>query len=425
MQAVAADAAWLAFAPPPPDGPGVVCLVDSGVDPNPDTTPILAGATALDPAAPTTDGTDSELAYGHPESHGTEMAMLMAAPQNGWGMVGLAPTSVRVYSVRALPEGELGFPFSSYSFALNTCRAQAQASGGHMGVISLSLGGVISPSANDLTQLANEIAAAHRDGLSVVAATGNDASAYPAVDNYPAAANGVLSVGASDATSVGLCAFSQDSASTALLAPGCNGEAGGIDAAWADTGSQAVVEGTSAATALAAAALAAMRAYSPALTFAQTEDCLTTTSTNRRIDVAAAFEACDLGNVVTEARRALAAAQTPAGSVTVQDPSVTQSPAANTPPPDPTRTGLPRPRVRQLRDRRGDVLTAINRPPTAYVVVQRRTLTHSSTSAWVTVIVARSSQLILHIHRGTPLRLRFESRPSDANSSPWFTGLSR
>ena len=47
--------------------------------------------------------------------------MLMAAPQNGWGMVGIAPTSVRVYSIRVVPPGETGFPFSGYSYAINRC----------------------------------------------------------------------------------------------------------------------------------------------------------------------------------------------------------------------------------------------------------------------------------------------------------------
>ena len=48
VQQAGADALFDQYAPPPPT-PGVVCLVDSGVDPNPDTTPILAGSHALSP----------------------------------------------------------------------------------------------------------------------------------------------------------------------------------------------------------------------------------------------------------------------------------------------------------------------------------------------------------------------------------------
>jgi hypothetical protein len=43
VQQAAADAQFLQYAPPVP---GVICLVDSGVDPSPDTTPILAGSHA-------------------------------------------------------------------------------------------------------------------------------------------------------------------------------------------------------------------------------------------------------------------------------------------------------------------------------------------------------------------------------------------
>ncbi len=46
VQQAAADALFLQYAPAPPVA-GIVCLVDSGVDHNPDTTPILAGSHAL------------------------------------------------------------------------------------------------------------------------------------------------------------------------------------------------------------------------------------------------------------------------------------------------------------------------------------------------------------------------------------------
>ncbi len=120
-QAVAADAQFLEYAPPPAQ-PGVVCLVDSGVDPNPDTTAALVGAEAEGANWGTGDGLAQTLPLveGHPAGHGTEMAMLMAAPENGWGMVGIAPTSVRVYSIRVVPPGETGFPFSAYSFGIKS-----------------------------------------------------------------------------------------------------------------------------------------------------------------------------------------------------------------------------------------------------------------------------------------------------------------
>jgi hypothetical protein len=85
VQQAAADALFLQDSPAPPQ-PGIICLVDSGVDPSPDTAAILAGSYALSPST----GTDDELAAlnpplpgGHTDGHGTYMAMLAAAPANG------------------------------------------------------------------------------------------------------------------------------------------------------------------------------------------------------------------------------------------------------------------------------------------------------------------------------------------------------
>src|ERR1022692_1817314 len=114
VQQSAADALFLQYAPAP-STPGIVCLVDSGVDPNPDTTPILAGSYALSPNTNTEDelaALNLPLPGGHPDGHGTYMAMIAAAPANGWGMVGLAPTSVRIYDLKALAAGHTTFAFS-------------------------------------------------------------------------------------------------------------------------------------------------------------------------------------------------------------------------------------------------------------------------------------------------------------------------
>src|ERR1019366_933604 len=46
VEATAANMLFDEYAPPPPT-PGIICLVDSGVNPNPDTTSILAGSHAL------------------------------------------------------------------------------------------------------------------------------------------------------------------------------------------------------------------------------------------------------------------------------------------------------------------------------------------------------------------------------------------
>ena len=80
-QAVAAHAEFLTQAPPPPVQ-GVLCLVDSGVDLNPDTEPILVGRESV------FDGTLDDVT---PYHHGTYVAMVAGAAANGWGMVGAWP----------------------------------------------------------------------------------------------------------------------------------------------------------------------------------------------------------------------------------------------------------------------------------------------------------------------------------------------
>src|SRR3954454_8196403 len=95
-QALAAHAEWLPYAPPPPNEPAAVCLVDTGVDLNPDTASNVIARVALD------GGDPSDLS---PSKHGTQMAMVMGAPINDWGMVGFWPR-VPIVSVRAFESAD-------------------------------------------------------------------------------------------------------------------------------------------------------------------------------------------------------------------------------------------------------------------------------------------------------------------------------
>lgn len=72
-QALAADAAFLAYAPAPSDGAGALCLVDTGVDVNPDTQAELISATAVD------SGTSNDV---DPDAHGKTMAMIATYTSN-------------------------------------------------------------------------------------------------------------------------------------------------------------------------------------------------------------------------------------------------------------------------------------------------------------------------------------------------------
>ena len=326
VQQAAADALFLQYAPAPPV-PGIVCLVDSGVDPDPDTTPILAGSYALSPNTNTEDelaALNPPLPGGHPDGHGTYMAMIAAAPANGWGMVGLAPRSVRVYNLKALAAGQTTFSFSEYSSAIELC--QDLSSSMPVTVVNLSLGSGTQPSGGDLQELENNVQSAKAHGLSVVAAAGNEGGPVQA----PASLPGVLGVGASDANPANLgvmCAFSNRGAGLAVLAPGCDSQSGGIEIAFSDDGAPAWAQGTSEAAVIVSAAEASMRAYSPTLTVAQAQGCIASTLTNGgSLDVAAAFNACGLGQIVSEGMAAYQAANSP--SPATATPSSTAPPAA-------------------------------------------------------------------------------------------------
>lgn len=298
VQADAADAAWLAYAPGPVT-PGVVCLVDSGVDTNPDTDGIVIGSHALYPGTSTED----EMARlsprvqpgNHPDGHGTLMAMLMAAPQNGWGMVGIAPTSVRVYNMKALQNGTTRFSDEKEAEAIEACVRLREGADPTLTVINLSLGSESSPEPATASEIDNEITAAKNQGLSVVAAAGNNDGAL----EFPASYPGVLAVGAENAADTGsLCSFSARGEGLDLLAPGCDTATGGLEGAFQDTGEPNVSMGTSQASSLTSALLASIRAYAPTLTAGQAEHCLTSTASGLAINAAAAFQACGLQNIV-------------------------------------------------------------------------------------------------------------------------------
>ena len=206
-RARADDGAWLPYAPSPSARAGL-CLVDTGVDLNPDTEPTVVDRIAID------NGTPNDVS---PDTHGTVMAMMAGAPRNSWGMVGTAPGAVQIVSVRILEPGQTTFPFSAYASGITAClRIRAQY---NIRVINLSLGSPSTPSSQDVTAITNAVREANDYGLAVVAAAGND-DGGPV--EYPAAAPGVLSVGATDTTTGAFCSFSNHGEGLRLTAPGCD-----------------------------------------------------------------------------------------------------------------------------------------------------------------------------------------------------------
>jgi hypothetical protein len=252
-----------------------VCIVDSGVDLNPDTASQVVFREALDGGDP---GDVS------PDKHGTLMAMMAAAPVNGWGMVGAAPGAVKIVSVRVEEAGEGTVAYSAYERGIDTCKDLAATF--NIKSISLSLAGTQSPNASDGMLLGEAVDDARAYGLDVVAAVGNDGGAVSSPASYPP----VAAVGATDGSGR-LCAFSNHGPGLDVVAPGC-----GLDAANPTDGSLMHYEGTSEATAITSAVIADVRGYRPDLTVDQTEALLSHASSP--LDATALFRLAGLAATV-------------------------------------------------------------------------------------------------------------------------------
>ena len=124
-QAKAARADFLLTATPP--GPAaVICLVDTGVNPNPDTSGVIDRISLEGPVSD-----DS------PTFHGTTMAMYIGAPSNGFGMVGIWPAA-RIVSIRANVAGQDSFTPAGYNFGLKQCDKDETFYGIKVAVLALS-----------------------------------------------------------------------------------------------------------------------------------------------------------------------------------------------------------------------------------------------------------------------------------------------
>ena len=287
-QAQAANAAFLAYAPAPTGGAGALCLVDTGVHANPDTTPGLISATAVDGGS----GDDAD-----PDGHGTSMAMIAGAA--GQGMIGAWP-QIKIVSVRATnvpaPGQEPTFGFNDYTYGMVRCLTLATQD--HIHAIDLALSSTIPPSPDQAQNFTNEIGVANGQNVAVLAAAGNS----PGAIEEPAVEPGVFAVGASTAqgdqmslTSPGSpCNFTATQGLT-FYAPGC-----GLDIADPFTDQPSCCgNGTSQASAFAAGVVVALMSYDPNLTYTKAEQLLVSTATDGNLNVTAAFQADGLGSIVT------------------------------------------------------------------------------------------------------------------------------
>jgi hypothetical protein len=329
-QATSANAVFLAYAPPPPAAAKALCLVDSGVNATPDTTPGLVSATALD------GGTGNDV---DPLWHGTIDAAI--AGGGGQGVLGAWP-QLKIVSVRATdipsPGQKPTFQFDDYTRGITECAAREFA-GVQVAAIALPLSSVIPPTPDQVDEFAAAVDLAQKKGISILAAAGNE----PGPTQLPGSQPGILAVGAGNRGTIP-CSFSPTSGLT-FFAPGC-----GLDQI--DTAGNAFCcgNGTSQASAFAAGVLVALRSYDPALTAPRAvELLLTTTRNNGQLDAAAAFRAAGLGAIVD------------AG-----DAATPKAPPALVTPPPPRAAAVrrvPRPSVRSVTWRRGLLTIRLNSIP--------------------------------------------------------------
>ncbi len=267
----ATDSTWI----PAPAQRAAVCIVDTGNDPNPDTSNVVARL-----SVDGEPGTDRS-----PDHHGTLMSMIAAAPYNGFGMVGAAP-SINVVSVRASRDG-VSFGGTDLAAGVQQCLTYRNTY--NIKVISLSLGGmaVSRLDAGVMATVEDMVSSARLVGLDVVAAAGNHGGAV----DWPAAYAPVLAIGAADDAGA-RCNFAASGPEVDLWASGCP-----LDAALVD-GAAAWASGSSESTAFVAGALAQFRQLSPGMTVDQAEQVLTGSaqiaSAGPRVDVGAALAAAGL-----------------------------------------------------------------------------------------------------------------------------------
>jgi Subtilase family len=397
-QAVADHGVFLDYDPAPAKPVGI-CLVDTGVDSNPATSGIIIYGEALD------EGTPNDLS---PELHGTLMAMLMAAPANGWGIVGVAPSAIRVISIRVTSEAA---PANLDDYLQGITRCQYLA--GHfpnlnIKVINLSLTVSGTPGTTALSNLEDAVDSARNAGLDVIAAAGNEGASQA---DYPAAYPPVLAIGASDTSTGQPCSFSNFGANVDLLAPGCH-----LDSANPATGTpeSGTYQGTSEATAITSAAVGALRAYDIALTPAQAEALVTSNTIAGNLNIAGAFAAAGLGRLTSYG-------PPPASTAgQISEPWSTSASPATAPPTvvGKPRQRLPRPRLKLRAAHHGRqlVVRVLNRPPR--IAVNIGVLPYNGGRVLKDISASSSVFYITSAGHRLQLRVRFIDPSGAAASSP-------
>jgi hypothetical protein len=389
-QAVDANAEFLAYAPPPVR-PGKVCVVDTGVDLTTDAAPSVEGRYSM------YGGTVGDVGGSNIAKHGTYVAGVIASQLDGEGSVGIWPRA-RIISVRVFADGRSGTSVPAYLDGLSACADRGAA------VINLSLSGLGTATGAELAALENRITDL-RDfgGVNVVAAAGNTGGdlGYPA--KFPAS----FAVGASDSTG-NTCSFSARGPEVDISALGC-----AVTVSLGSTG-QGLASGTSYATAIVSAALAALRAYSPvAMSPTSAEQLLIgsarPTPAGKAIDIARAFRAAGLESMTAApARTTTGRSSTLPSLETVRVWSAGRSDAL-------TDLGVRRPAVRTKSYRRGVLRIEISGVPdygwALFTVDRRRYIRRSGRLRLRLKRYPRSVNVVVEVPevgRTRPVRIRLQ-----------------
>lgn len=193
--------------------------------------------------------------YSDDNGHGTHVAGIIAAKNNGAGMVGVAP-NVQLYAVKALDyngEGTLADILEGLEWAISS----------KMDIINLSLG-----TDTDSELLKDMVDRAYNAGILVVAAAGNSQNGKPLTTdtvNYPARYDSAIAVAAIDSANH-RGSFSSVGNKVELAAPGVN-----IISAYVSNGTPgyAMMSGTSQAAPHISGMLALLKQKYPQMTNVQ------------------------------------------------------------------------------------------------------------------------------------------------------------
>lgn len=217
-------------------GKGVkVAVIDSGISPHEDL--VIAGGKSF---------VDYTTSYYDDNGHGTHVAGIIAARDNGFGINGVA-SEAELYAIKS-------FNQNGTTYLSNIIAGIDWAISNDMDIINLSLGAQVGTVA-----FQNMVDKAYNEGILLVAAAGNDGTGLGDTVDFPARYSSVIGVGAIDQQN-SHATFSSTGPSIEVVAPGVS-----ILSTFSN-GSYASLDGTSMATPFVAGYLALLKQAYPTLT---------------------------------------------------------------------------------------------------------------------------------------------------------------